>query len=176
MARSFNEIVQEAKEGGARKRLAVPSVKKHHLEPLSRAAKEGFVTPLLIGNSKTIKAMVGNSPLASLPCEIVEAGNPAAALQQAIALTRDGRADILLQGGADQKSFMNAVLDAKTGLLKGKLASYASVFQIKQVGKLILATDTLLNNFPGIAEKQIIVENALGLASQTEGDCSPCRH
>jgi len=161
MACTFKEIVKEAKEGGAKKRLAVPSPKKHHLEPLCRAAKEGFVTPLLIGSGKAIKAMVGKSPLASLEHEIVEATN---ATETAVTLTREGRADILMQGGADQKTFMNAVLDAKTGLLKGKLASYASVLQLQKPGKLVLVTDTFLNNFPGIVEKQLIIENALGLA------------
>jgi phosphate butyryltransferase len=161
---TFKEIIKEAIEGGAKKRLAVPSPKKHHLEPICRAAREGFVIPVLIGDGKAIKAMVGKSPLASLEYEIVEAKDSAEALRAAITLTRDGRADILLQGGVDQKSFMNAVLDAKTGLLKGKLASYASVLQLQQIGKLILVTDTFLNNFPGIVEKQLIVENALGLA------------
>ncbi len=164
MIHTFKDIVKEAKEGGAKKCLAVPLPKNHHLEPLCRAAKEGIVAPLLIGNGKAVRAMVGNSPLASLEHEIVEAGNAAEALQKAITLTRDGRADILLQGGADQKTFMQAVLEAKTGLLKSKLASYVSVLQLQQIGKLVLGTDTFLNNFPGIAEKQLIVENALGLA------------
>jgi len=105
--------------------------------------------------------MIGKSPLASLEHEIVEATN---ATETAVTLTREGRADILMQGGADQKTFMNAVLDAKTGLLKGKLASYASVLQLQKPGKLVLVTDTFLNNFPGIVEKQLIIENALGLA------------
>lgn len=164
MASTFKETVKEAKEGGVKKRIAVPSPKKHHMEPISRAAKEGFITPLLIGNGKAIEAMIGNSPLASLSYKIVEAGNSAETLRTAISLTRDGQADILLQGGVDQKTFMNAVLDVKTGLLKGKLASYVSVLQLHQIGKLVLVTDTFLNNFPGIVEKQLIVENALGLA------------
>jgi phosphate butyryltransferase len=161
MASIFKDIVKEVKESGAKKRLAIPSLKEHHLEPLCRAAQEGFVIPVLIGDGKAIKALVGKSPLAALEYEVVEAKN---ATEAAITLTREGRADILMQGGADQKSFMNAVLEAKTGLLKGKLASYASIIQLQKPGKLILATDTLLNSFPGIAEKQLIIENALGLA------------
>ena len=54
MASTFKETVKEAKEGGVKKRIAVPSPKKHHMEPISRAAKEGFITPLLIGNGKAI--------------------------------------------------------------------------------------------------------------------------
>jgi phosphate butyryltransferase len=59
---------------------------------------------------------------------------------------------------------MGAVLDAKTGLLKGKIASCASVFQLLKQDKLILVTDTFVNTFPGVAEKQAILEQAIGLA------------
>lgn len=164
MVGTFTEIVARAKAGGMKKRLAVPEVKRPGLDLLCRAAAEGFIIPLLVGDGKALEALVKKSSLASLEHEIVDAKGSAAALQAAVSLTREGRADILMQGGADQKTFMGAVLEAKTGLLKGKLASYASVLQLQKRDRLILVTDTFVNNLPGIAEKQLILENALGLA------------
>lgn len=164
MAATFNEIIEKAKDGGAKKRLAVPSPKKQDLDFLCRAAGEGFIVPLLIGDGRTIQAMVKEGPLAALEHEIAEAKDSAGAVRTAVTFAREGRVDILMQGGANQEDFMSAVLEANTGLLKGKLASYASVFQLRKRDKLILVTDSFLNNFPGIAEKQLILENALGLA------------
>jgi phosphate butyryltransferase len=164
MAATFKEIIEKAKRDGAKERLAVPLPKKQDMDLLCRTAQEGFIVPLLIGDGKAIKTMVKKSPLLSLEHDIVEAKDAAEALRTSITLAREGRADILMQGGADQKTFMAAVLDAKTGLLKGKLASYASVLQLRKRDKLILVTDTFVNNFPGIAEKQLILENTLGLA------------
>jgi phosphate butyryltransferase len=164
MVGTFKEIVEKAGEGREKNRLAVPSLKKQDLDLLCRAAKEGLIVPLLIGDGKEMETMAKKSPLASLEHEIVDVKGPGEALRMAIALAREGRADILMQGGADQGAFLSAVLDAKTGLLKGKLASYASVLQLQKRDKLILVTDTFLNNFPGIVEKQLILENALGLA------------
>jgi phosphate butyryltransferase len=164
MAATFKEIIEKAKDGGAKKRLAVPSPKKQDMDFLCSAAEEGFIVPLLIGDGKTTRTMVKESPLAPFEHEIVEVKDSTGALRTAITLAREGRADILMQGGANQEAFMSAVLEAKTGLLKGKLASYASVLQLLKRDKLILVTDTFLNNFPGIAEKQLILENALGLA------------
>jgi phosphate butyryltransferase len=90
------------------------------------------------------------------------------ALQTAIALVREGRADMLMRGADDLKTFMNAVLDAKTGLLKGRLASYISLFQLPKSDKLVLVTDTFVNNYPGITEKQLILEQAINLAGLLE--------
>ena len=48
--------------------------------------------------------------------------------------------------------------------MKGKLASYVSVFQLPKSDKLILVTDTFVNNYPGVTEKQLILEQAIKLA------------
>ncbi len=168
MASTFKEIIEKVKDGGAKKRLAIPLPKKQDIDLLYRTSQDGFTFPLLIGDSQTIRTMVKKNPLASLEHDIVEVKDSAEALRTAITLAREGRVDILLQGGADQEAFMNAVLETKTGLLKGKLASHASLLQLRNRDKLILVTDTFVNNFPGIAEKHLILENALGLADVLE--------
>ncbi len=168
MAGTFKEIVEKAKEAGTKARLAVPSVKKQDMNLLCRAAEEGLAVPLLIGDGRTMESLVKKSPLASREHEIVNVKDSAQALGTAVALVREGRADILMQGGADQQAFIGAVLAAKTGLLKSKLASYVSVFQLQKQDKMILVTDTFLNNFPRVVEKQLILENALGLAAVLE--------
>ena len=70
-----------------------------------------------------------------------------------------------MQGNFEQNAFLSSVLDAKTGLLRGKAASYVSVFELTESGKLILVTDTFLNNYPGLTEKRLILENALSLSA-----------
>jgi phosphate butyryltransferase len=164
MISTFQGVLEAERDGGARRRIAAPAVKKNDLDLLARAVKGGLAIPVIIGDGRAMDALVKKSPLASLEHEIVDVGESGRALPEAIRLVREGRADILMQGGLDQKAFLGAVLDAKTGLRKGKLASYASVFQLMKRDKLILVTDTFVNNFPGAAEKQIIIENAIGLA------------
>ena len=109
-------------------------------------------------------ALVKKSLLASLEHEIIDVKDSGGSLREAIALVRDGRADMLMQGADDQKMFLKTVLDAKTGLLKEKLASYISVFQLPKSDKVILVTDTFVNNYPGVTEKRLILEQAIKLA------------
>ena len=117
-----------------------------------------------MGDGKAAEALVKKSQLTSLEHEIVDVKDVGGALRTAMELVREGRADMLMQGADDLKKFMKAVLDAKTGLLKGKLASYISVFQLPTRDKLVLVTDTFVNNYPGVTEKQLILEHAIKLA------------
>jgi phosphate butyryltransferase len=164
MAGAFADIIEAAKKKAVKRRLAISSVKKPDMEIISRAAREGLIVPLLVGDGKAAEALVRKSNLASLEHEIVDVKDVGGALRTAMELVREGRADMLMQGADDLKKFMNAVLDAKTGLLKGKLASYISVFQLPTRDKLVLVTDTFVNNYPGVTEKQLILEHAIKLA------------
>ncbi len=163
MADTFRDIAEAARNKAA-KRLAVTSVKKQDMDVLSRAAKEGLIVPVLVGDGKAVEALVKKSALQSLEHEIVDVKDSGGSLGRAVALVREGRADMLMQGAVDQKTFMKTVLDAKTGLLKDKLASYVSVFELPKSEKLILVTDTFVNNYPGVIEKQLILTHAIKLA------------
>jgi phosphate butyryltransferase len=164
MAGTFAGIIDAARKKAVKRRLAISSMKKPDLEIISRAAKEGLIVPLLVGDGKAAEALVKKSHLASLEHEIMDVKDSGGSLRAAVALVREGRADMLMQGADDLKTFMNAVLDAKTGLLKDKLASYISVFQLPKSDKPILVTDTFVNNYPGVTEKQLILEQAIKVA------------
>ena len=164
MPGTFAEIIEAARKKATKRRLAISSVKMPDIEIISWAANEGLIVPLLVGDGKAAEALIRKSALQSLEHEIVDMKDGGEALQKAITLVREGRADMLMQGANDLKTFMNAVLDVKTGLLKGKLASYISVFQLPTRDKLILVTDTFVNNYPGVTEKQLILEQAIKMA------------
>ncbi len=137
---------------------------KQDIDLLCKAAGAGLIIPCLVGDGKTIEGMIKDTPLASLEHEIMDEKEPDKALSAAINLVREGRADMLMQGAVNHQTLMDAVMDAKNGLRKGKLVSYISVFQLPRPEKLILVTDTFINNRPTLAEKQLILEHALRLA------------
>ncbi|MGZ3595454.1 MAG: phosphate acyltransferase [Syntrophales bacterium] len=164
MAGAFADIIEAAKKKVVKRRLAISSVKKLDMEIISRAVQEGLIVPVLVGEGKAVEALVKKSALQYLEHEIVDMKDSGGSLSAAVALVREGRADMLMQGADGQRMFMNAVLDAKTGLLKDMLASFISVFQMPKSDKLILATDTFINNCPGVTEKQLILAQAIKLA------------
>jgi phosphate butyryltransferase len=136
---------------------------------LSRAAQEKLIKPVLIGKHSKMERLAKKNFPPGLEFEIEE--SPGGELSAAISLVKAGRADILMRGAFDQRAFSRAVLDPKTGLMKNKVASHAFVVQLLKSDKLIIVTDTFVNNFPGIGEKQQITEQALALAGKLGIDC-----
>ncbi|MBP9020903.1 MAG: phosphate butyryltransferase [Syntrophobacterales bacterium] len=162
MIDSFKDILAAAKQGGV-KRVVVPFPGREDIEILSRAAALGLVSPILIGNEKSLRAFIGRTDLWSYPHEVLDEKDRKAALNRALTLMHEGKGDILMQGGLTQRALMGAVLDEESGMKKARVVSYASVFQLLKTEKLILVTDTFLNNNPGLVEKQAVLDNALQL-------------
>ena len=112
-----------------------------------------------------MKRSVERTPLASLKHEIAHAAGRRDALWQAITRVREGLADMLMQGGVPLRTLMKAVLDPVMGLKKrGGTPSYISLLALPKQDRLILITDTFLNDFPTLVEKQGILNNAVHLA------------
>jgi phosphate butyryltransferase len=163
MMKCFEDILEAAKN--SKPARLVTSLRAPDLELICRAAVAGFIIPCLIGDGKAIEKLIERSPLASLEHEIVDETDPDEILHRAISMVRQKRADILMQGSIDQNALLAAAFDAKGGLLKSKAASYVSVFDLPDLGGLVLVTDTYLNNHPDIAQKQRILENALSFSA-----------
>ncbi len=164
MPNSFKEILAAAKQNGVKK-LVVPCPVTTDLPLLAEAAAAGLIIPILVGADSSLAALVKGSSLGNGKFELVEEKDPQQALGRALALVRSGKADILMQGGAAPQELLDSLCDKEQGLLpKGGVISFVSVFQLLKREKLILVTDTFINNNPTLVEKQKILENALQLA------------
>jgi phosphate butyryltransferase len=163
MMQSFEDILEAAK--GTKPRKLLTSFREPDLHLISHATATGFIIPIFIGDRKSIAKRVERSSMASLDYEILDETDPDKILQRAISMVREKQADILMQGSIDQNALLDAVLERRTGLLKGKGASYASIFDLSDRRRLILATDTYLNNHPDITQKQRILENVLSFSA-----------
>jgi len=164
MLNSFQDILTAAKQGGV-KRLAIPEPKAADVALATAAAGAGLITPCFVGDAGAIKAQAAAVTLREGDYELWEEKDPGRALMRALTAVRTGAADIVLQGGAAPGDFVAALQDRETGLgSKGALVSYVSLYQLRKREKLILVTDTFLNNRPSLVEKQQILANALQLA------------
>jgi phosphate butyryltransferase len=165
MLNSFRDIIGEAMQGGTR-RIVVPSPVADDLPLLAEATSAGLIVPCFVGDGKTLKALVNDSAMAALNYELLEEDEPAKVLKRALAAVRDGDGDILMQGGVPAGEFLDALRDKEDGMVpKGGVVSFLSVFSLLKREKLILVTDTLINNNPTLVEKQQILNNALKLAA-----------
>lgn len=165
---TFEQIKNSARESGIKK-IAVPKASTDDLKILARAGEEKLIKPVLIGERGRMEKLAKNHFPPGLEYEIEESRG--GELKAAISMLKEGRADVLMRGAFEPNAFSRAVLDAKTGLMKNKVASHALVVQLMKREKLIIVTDTFVNNFPGITEKQQITDQALTLAGKLGIDC-----
>jgi len=165
MISTFKDILTRAKEAGKGKRAAMAAPDPRQLKRLEAAAQAGLIMPVLVGDAKKLENLCKGTTLAASDCRIIHEPDPSQALARAIALVKNREADILLQGGTYQQTFIDRVADAKTGLINGRLMSHVSVFELPDRDKLILVTDTYIQNQPSLLDKQLILENSLRLAA-----------
>lgn len=168
MIGSFKDILARAKEAGVKKRAAIALPDRRHLELLGTAVQTGLILPVLVGEIKTLEDLLKETALAASDWPIIHEPDPVQALSRAIALVKNNEADILVQGGTDPQPFIDQIADAKTGLMKSRLMSYVSLYQLLKREKLILVTDTYMQNQPSLVDKQLILEHALQLATHLE--------
>jgi phosphate butyryltransferase len=168
MIGTFPEIITAAKKRTSRKRVVLPFPDWQQIDIMGKAVAMNLIFPVLIGDGKKMEGLVKAAPLLSGNHEIIDARDQSRSLLRAVSMIKENQADILMQGGIEPQTFVNAVLDTKNGLLNSKLASFVSVFQLLKRDKLILVTDTYINNTPSLPDKQMILENALRLAGILE--------
>ncbi|MEO6352070.1 MAG: bifunctional enoyl-CoA hydratase/phosphate acetyltransferase [Burkholderiaceae bacterium] len=133
------------------------------LGPLA-AAREGLITPILIGPEAKIRAVAKAAGVDLSPYRIVAVEHSHAAAAKAVAMARAGEVEALMKGSLHTDELMDAVVDAATGLRSGRRISHVFVMDVPAYPRMLLITDAAINIQPTLDEKADIVRNAIDLA------------
>lgn len=129
------------------------------------AAREGLVTPILVGPRARIEvaATLGQFDLTGIDLHDT-VDDPHVAAEQAAALCRDGKAAALMKGSLHTDELMAAAVSRDAGLRAGRRASHAFVMDVPGFDRPLILTDCVVNIEPGLLEKRDIAQNAIKLA------------
>lgn len=160
----LSELVQRAKERG-RCTVAVAAAEDEDvLISLYHAMQEGFVAPLLIGDSEKIAASARHAGISTGEMEVLDNREGAAVSAQiAVAKVREGRAGMLMKGHVGTADLLKAVLDKEKGLNTGGLLSHVAFFETPYYHKVFGLTDAAMNIAPDLEGKRQILLNAVEL-------------
>jgi phosphate butyryltransferase len=164
MISTFRDIMNLSQTQGLARNLVVPWPDEHTVETVSAAMKARLITPLFVGLGAEMERLIAGTSLAGKEYEIADAADREQALSRALSMMSDDTGDMLMQGGIPPQQFISAVTDRDSGIMKGKVVSFVSLFELLKRDKLILITDTYINNTPSLPEKVAILENALDVA------------
>ena len=161
--RTFDEVVAAAL---ARGEIAVAVAAGHDpaaLEACALAEETGLGRSILVGEPALIEKALAAMPEPLARAEVVAADGEEGAAAKAVALMREGKADVALKGKLPTATFMKAVLDGERGLRTDRLVSDEFVFEYPdpEVGtRLVCITDGGITIAPTLEQKKQIVENA----------------
>lgn len=171
MSKSFEELISKANQ----KTLKKVSVSNAQDEPVLQAVKaakeQNIATAILVGDEAKIREIAASIDMDLTNFEIINEPDTEAAALKAVELVHNGKADILLKGLLETKTFLKSVLNKEVGLRTGKMLSHVCVFEIEGINRLLFFTDVAFNTYPTLADKVNIINNAVEVAHACGIEC-----
>ncbi len=164
MSKNFDDLLSQVATCSM-KTIAVSVAQDEAVLEAVRAAKERKIAnAILVGDKTEIEAIAKTINMDLTDFEIIDEPDIAMAALTAVKLVHDKKADALLKGLVDTRTFLKSVLDKEVGLRTGKQMSHVCVFEIPGIDHLLFLTDVAFNTYPTLEDKIKIVENTVEIA------------
>ncbi len=109
---------------------------------VARATEMGFVDPVLVGEAEKLGDALPGVPR-------IDAANDDDAAARAVALVREGKADVLMKGLLNTDNLLRAVLSKTDGILpKGNVLTHLTCAELPDYDKLLFMTDVAVIPYP----------------------------
>ncbi len=161
MFKTINDLYKITQNQKKRKLALAVAQDEHALEAVYKAAEQGIVELILVGNKEEILAIAHEKNLNISANVIINVPDKEQAVKKAVQLVASGEADILMKGNVPTAILLKAVLNKEWGLRKSKVLSHLALFEIPNYHKLLGLTDVAMNILPDFETKIHIVQNAV---------------
>jgi phosphate acetyltransferase len=129
------------------------------------AAQKKLIVPILVGPADKIADTARSIGVDLDGLEVIDAPHSHAAAEKAVALVREGRAEVLMKGSLHTDELMSAIVSREGGLRTGRRISHAFVMDVPTYHKVLIITDAAINIAPTLEDKVDICQNAIDLAT-----------
>jgi phosphotransacetylase/acyl dehydratase len=127
------------------------------------AAEAGMIVPLLVGPERRIRGLAEEHAIDLRPFAVIDAPHSHAAAAKAVALVREGRAELLMKGSLHSDELLAEVVAKETGLRTERRISHVFIMDVPSYPDPLFITDAAVNIFPDLETKRDIVQNAIDL-------------
>ena len=128
------------------------------------AGAKGLITPILVGPAAKIEDVAKRSGLSIGQTRVVDAPHSHGAAAKAVALVREGQAELLMKGSLHTDELLSAVVARETGLRTGRRISHVFIMDIPTYHKVLIVTDAAITIAPTLEDKVDVCQNAIDLA------------
>lgn len=161
---TFEEMAKMALKG-QKQTLAIACAQSEEvLIAVDEAVKADIIKAVLIGDIQLIKACCEKNELDFGAYEIIDAANEQEAAAKAVALVREGKAQLMMKGQLETNEFLRAVLSSATGIKTNKRLCSVVAMECTDIGRTIILADVGTNIAPNVEEKASIIESCAEVA------------
>lgn len=170
--KDFKQLEQQLLSKGVKKRIAVVNGADYSTRgAVARALEAGFAEAIFVGARKEVEAddaIMRHAPLVS----IIDASDADDAAAKAVALAREGCADVIMKGLLNTDNLLRAILNRDTGILpKGEILTHITVGEIPSYHKLLLFSDVAVIPYPTDIQREAQLKYVLNMARKLGIGC-----
>ena len=136
---------------------------RHTLEAVFQAREDGLIRPILVGDTEQIQAIAHSLGREVSREELVEADGGEDCARRSVELIRRGRGRVLIKGMLQTGTLLKEVVRRDGGIRAGELLSHVAILDVPAYHKLLFLTDGGMVVAPSLAQKRVILSNALEL-------------
>ena len=161
MLRTFDEVLNKAKDYGPKKMAVASAGAEDVLKAVEAARREGLSDSILVGNKDEIVQIANEMDIDPTNYEIIDQPDKTEATRYAVELVRNKKASILMKGMIGTARILKAILDKEVGLRTDRMLSHVYTLQIKGYDRLLTMTDGAMCISPDLKQKAQIIQNAI---------------
>ncbi len=152
--RNFAQMTAHLQNAGIRKKVAVVCpYDDDTIASVEKAYGEGIAEFIMVGDER-MKELLPEALVNAPGVEMAITTDNDEAARTAVAMARDGKADILMKGLINTDNFLRAILNKEQGLLpKGALLTHLSVAQLPGYHKLLFFSDVAVIPYPTLEQR-----------------------
>lgn len=164
MSKTFDDLLEKLSKCSKKTVSVAVAQDEAVLEAVHEARARGIADAILVGDKTKIEEIAKDLGIDAGEYEIIDEPDVAKAALKAVELVHNKKADTLLKGLVDTKTFLRSVLDKEVGLRTGKMMSHVCVFDIEGIDQLLFLADVAFNTYPTLEDKANIIRNTVEIA------------
>jgi phosphate butyryltransferase len=161
MLKKLDDLKAIVANGPVRKLVLATAQDQHSLSAVMRAALDGIIDPILIGDKEAIQKIADANNWDVSGMRIIHEADTETSVEMAVKMVSSKQADVLMKGKVGTSTLLKCVLNKEWGLRTGNLLSHFALFEVETYHKVIGVTDVAMNIAPSLKDKIAIVNNSV---------------
>lgn len=162
MIRNFEEIKATLAACPVKRRIGVVAAQDEHtLDAVTKAAKDGMVYPVLIGDPAKIHELLEEFNYPDDMCDIIPSYDVTECAEIACRLVKEGKLDCIMKGKTETGPLMKVLVNREKGIRKNDTMSMMGTMWSPNYHKIFAITDVGLLTYPTQEQKKAAIQNAV---------------